>query len=269
MTLQDALRVSPGATGTLARFDPEDTHGVEKGDAMAARLAKSIARLDALQYLMYAEQRRALLIVLQGMDAAGKDGTIRHVMTGLNPQGCRVHTFKTPSADERAHDFLWRSHAAVPPRGDVAIFNRSYYEDVLIARVHKLVPKPVWSGRYEQINRFEEFLTQNDVIVVKFFLHISRDEQRERFRARLRDSTKQWKLSPADFQDRTHWDEYAVAYEDVLSRCSTPHAPWFVIPANHKWFRDFAVSHILVDTLEACHMQFPKPSFDISKITLE
>jgi PPK2 family polyphosphate:nucleotide phosphotransferase len=217
---------------------------------------------------MYAEHRRALLVVLQGMDGAGKDGTIRHVMRGLNPQGCRVTSFKAPSAEEADHDFLWRVHRAAPPSGEVAIFNRSHYEDVLAARVRKLVPKDVWSRRYDHINRFEQLLTDSGVVVVKFFLYVSKDEQRQRFEERLHDPTKQWKLSPGDFEDRKQWDEYTAAYEEALTRCSTPAAPWFVVPADRKWFRNFAVSHILVETLEALDMRFPKPAFDVSRIEL-
>ena len=267
MKLRDKLVVPPRKPVTLADWDPGDTHGFAKEPAIE-KIETSIARLDELQYLMYAEHRRALLVVLQGMDAAGKDGTIRHVMRGFNPQGCRVTAFKTPTAEEADHDFLWRVHRAVPPRGDIAIFNRSHYEDVLIARVRKLVPKDMWSRRYDEINRFEQLLAENGVVVVKFLLHISRDEQRRRFEERLHDPAKQWKLSPGDFEDRKRWDEYAAAYEEALARCSTPDAPWFIVPANKKWFRNLAVSHILIETLEALDMRFPKPSFDVSGIEL-
>jgi len=200
------------------------------------------------------------------MDGAGKDGTIRHVMRGLNPQGCRVTSFKAPSAEEANHDFLWRVHRAVPPSGQVAIFNRSHYEDVLAARVRKLVPKAVWTRRYDHINRFEQLLADSDIVIAKFFLHISKDEQRRRFEERLRDPTKQWKLSPSDLEDRTHWDDYVTAYQDALTRCSTSEAPWFIVPADKKWFRNFAVSRILVETLEALDMRFPKPTVDVSRI---
>jgi PPK2 family polyphosphate:nucleotide phosphotransferase len=267
MMLREQLRVSPGKPVRLAAWDSDDTRGVEHAEA-DARLAKSLARLDELQYLMYAEQRRALLVVLQGMDAAGKDGTIRHVMAGLNPQGCRVTAFKPPSPEEAAHDFLWRVHQAVPRRGDVGIFNRSHYEEVLIALVHRLVPQAVWSRRYEQINRFEQLLTESDVIVVKFFLHISKDEQRRRLEERLRDPTKQWKLALSDFEERKFWDDYVAAYEEALTRCSTASAPWFIIPANKKWFRNLAVSRILVHALERLDLKFPKPSFDVSRLTV-
>ena len=268
MKLRDKLRVVPGKAVHLADWDPADTLGFEKGDATQAALVKSMARLDELQYLMYAEHRRALLVILQGMDASGKDGTIRHVMTGLNPQGCRVTAFKTPSPEEADHDFLWRVHREVPRRGDIAIFNRSHYEDVLIARVRKLVPKQVWSGRYDQINRFEAVLAENDVMVVKCFLHISKDEQKKRFEERLSDPTKLWKVSAADFTEREVWDDYVEAYEDALSRCNSAGAPWFVVPADKKWFRNLAVSHLLVETLDALDMRFPKPTIDPARIKL-
>jgi len=266
MDLRDKLLLRPDTRITLADRDPGETMGLDK-EAAAEKTEKNIARLDELQYLMYGEHRRALLVVLQGMDGAGKDGTIRHVMRGLNPQGCRVTSFKAPCAEEAEHDFLWRVHRVVPPSGEVAIFNRSHYEDVLAARVRKLVPKTVWTRRYDHINRFEQLLTDSDIMIAKFFLHISKDEQRRRFEERLRDPTKQWKLSPSDFEDRKHWDDYVAAYEDALTRCSTSDAPWFIVPADKKWFRNFAVSRILVETLEALDMRFPKPTVDVSRIT--
>ena len=268
MKLRDKLVVRPEKPFSLANWDPAETLGLEK-DSAAEKTEQNIARLDQLQYLMYAEHRRALLVVLQGMDGAGKDGTIRHVIRGLNPQGCRVTSFKAPSAEEADHDFLWRVHRAVPASGEVAIFNRSHYEDVLAARVRKLIPKSVWSRRYDYINQFEQLLSESSVVVVKFFLHISKDEQRRRFEERLRDPTKQWKLSPSDFEDRRHWDDYVAAYEDALTRCSTSDAPWFIVPADKKWFRNFAVSRILVETLEALDMRFPKPTVDVSRIRLD
>ena len=266
MDLRDKLLLRPDTRITLADRDPGETMGLDK-EAAAEKTEKNIARLDELQYLMYGEHRRALLVVLQGMDGAGKDGTIRHVMRGLNPQGCRVTSFKAPSAEEAEHDFLWRVHRVVPPSGEVAIFNRSHYEDVLVARVRKLVPKTVWTRRYDHINRFEQLLTDSDIVIAKFFLHVSKDEQGRRFEERLRDPTKQWKLSPSDFEDRKHWDDYVAAYEDALTRCSTSDAPWFIVPADKKWFRNFAVSRILVETLEALDMRFPKPTVDVSRIT--
>lgn len=261
--------VPPDKKVKLARLDPDSTFGWEKNHKMKVSLAKALERLDDLQYLLYAGKKRALLIVFQAVDAGGKDGTIRHVMSGVNPQGCRVTSFKAPSAEEAAHDFLWRIHKAIPDRGDIGIFNRSHYEDVLVARVHNLVPKPVWSRRFDQINRFEKLLYENDVLILKFFLHISKDEQKRRFLERVEDTDKRWKLSPSDFQERKYWDDYTAAYEDVLSRCSTPEAPWFIIPANKKWFRNLTVSHIIVETLEDLHMRFPEPSFDVRKFKWE
>jgi PPK2 family polyphosphate:nucleotide phosphotransferase len=203
------------------------------------------------------------------MDAGGKDGTIRHVMSGLNPQGCRVTSFKVPTEEELAHDYLWRIHRAVPAKGEIGIFNRSHYGDVLVVRVHNLVPKRVWSKRFEQINAFERILAETGVTIVKFFLHISKEEQKRRLQDRLDDSSKHWKISPADFEERKYWDDYVKAYEDILARCSTPWAPWYVIPADHKWFRNLAVADVLVRTLKDMRMRFPKSKLDLSKFVLE
>jgi PPK2 family polyphosphate:nucleotide phosphotransferase len=269
MKLRKRLLVRPGERVSLSRWDPGDTLGLEKGDQVREALEKSLARLDELQYLLYADHRHALLVVLQGIDAAGKDGTIRHVMTGLNPQGCHVTGFKAPSVEEAEHDFLWRVHRAVPAKGDIAIFNRSHYEDVLAPRVRRLVPKAIWSARYEQINQFERMLVENRVTIIKFFLHISKDEQQRRLEERLEDPTKQWKISPADFADRKYWKQYMAAYADLLERCSTTAAPWYVVPANHKWFRNLAVSQIIVETLEALDLEFPKPTIDVKRLRLD
>jgi PPK2 family polyphosphate:nucleotide phosphotransferase len=260
------LMVVPGGKVKLKDWDPDDTLGWEKGHKAKASTQEAIDSLDRLQYLLYAEHKRALLIMLQGIDASGKDGTIRHVMTGCDPQGCLVTAFKKPSAEELAHDFLWRVHKAVPEYGNIGIFNRSLYEDVLVVRVHNLVPKDVWSKRYDQINKFEGFLHDNNVHILKFFLHISKDEQKKRFQERLDDPDRLWKVSQADFDERKLWDDYIGAYEDVLTKCSTPHAPWFIIPANKKWFRNLAVSHIIGQTLEDMHMKFPAPSIDVKKL---
>jgi PPK2 family polyphosphate:nucleotide phosphotransferase len=260
------LLVTPGKKVTLGKWDPDDTLGWEKGRKMTASLDKSCERLDKLQYLLYAEHKRALLVVLQGLDAAGKDGAIRHVMSGVNPQGCTVTPFKKPSPEEMEHDFLWRIHKAVPEYGDIGIFNRSYYEDVLIVRVHNLVPKDVWSRRYDQINEFEKLLQHNNIRIVKFFLHISKEEQKKRFQQRIDDPDRRWKISEADFAERKFWDDYTAAYEAVLTKCSTDHSPWYVIPSNKKWFRNLAISHILVETLEAMHMKFPAPTVDVKKL---
>jgi PPK2 family polyphosphate:nucleotide phosphotransferase len=260
------LMVHPGKKVRLASYNPDATLGWQKGRKAKESLEKAVAKLDDLQYLLYAERKHALLIVFQGLDASGKDGTIRHVMSGINPQGCRVTSFKEPSAEETAHDFLWRIHAAAPKIGDFGVFNRSHYEDVLVVRVHNLVPKDVWSQRYDQINEFEGILTANNVAILKFFLHISRDEQKKRFLQRLDDPKKQWKISEADFNERKYWDEYQKAYEAVLERCSTSHAPWFIIPANKKWFRNLAVSHVIVETLDRMRMKLPPPSPDVKKL---
>lgn len=257
--------VKPGRNVRLAAWNPDNDAGCNKEKAHGA-LEQNTARLAELQQLLYAENRRALLIILQGMDASGKDGTIRHVLSGLNPQGCRVTSFKAPSAEEFDHDFLWRIHQAVPGKGDIGVFNRSHYEDVLIVRVHNLVPRSVWSQRYEQINRFEQHLAEAGTVILKFFLHISKDEQRDRLKARLHDPTKNWKFNPGDLDERKLWPAYQRAYEVALSRCSSAHAPWFIIPANKKWFRNLAISEIIVEALEALDMQFPKPKHDLSKI---
>ena len=268
MNFTKRFGVKHGQQIKLADFDPADTAGIKKDEAVKELLEKNITRLADLQYRLHAESRRAVLVVLQGMDTSGKDGTIRHVMSGLNPQGCRVTSFKVPSAEEASHDFLWRIHHAVPAYGEIGIFNRSHYEEVLVVRVHELLPKSVWSARYDEINAFEKFLTANNVTVLKFFLHISKEEQTARLRERLDDSDKNWKMSPADFKEREFWRDYVKAYEDALSRCSTKAAPWFVIPANKKWFRNLAVSQILVETLAEMAPQFPKPTIDPKTIKL-
>jgi PPK2 family polyphosphate:nucleotide phosphotransferase len=269
MNLREKFLVRPGRKVRLEKIDPGFTAGFDHDDASRRATDKCLSRLDELQYLLYAEGRRALLVVLQGIDTAGKDGTIRHVMGAFNPQSCRVASFKAPTAEELAHDFLWRIHKAVPRRGEVVIFNRSHYEDVLVVRVHGLAPKHVWSARYEQINAFEETLREAGVQVVKFFLYIDKDEQRKRLQQRLDDPSRHWKVSPQDFEERKLWGDYLAAYEDALSRCSTPRAPWYVIPSNHKWFRNLAVAKILVETMEELDMKMPEPSFDLSKIKLK
>jgi PPK2 family polyphosphate:nucleotide phosphotransferase len=260
------LMAYPGKKVKLHKYDPEETLGWEKDDKTKHSLEKTLKSVDDLQYLLYAERKHALLVVLQAMDTGGKDGTIRHVMSGVNPQGCRVSSFKVPSAEEAAHDFLWRIHKAVPEAGEIGIFNRSHYEDVLVVRVHDVVPKHVWSRRYDEINAFEEYLTANNVKILKFFLHISKDEQKKRILARVDDRDKRWKISGADVKERKYWDDYVAAYEDALTRCSTKHAPWFIIPANKKWFRNLAVSHIIMEALEELKMKFPAPSVNLKKM---
>jgi PPK2 family polyphosphate:nucleotide phosphotransferase len=266
--LADELIVKPDSKIKLSHIDPGDTHGIDKAEAQK-RLIKNVERLSVLQYMLYAEAKRSFLVALQGIDAAGKDGTIQHVMRGLNPQGVTVTAFKVPEGEEKRHDYLWRVHNAVPEFGKFGIFNRSHYEDVLVVRVHNLVPKEVWSKRYKQINDFERMLTESNTHIVKFMLYISKEEQARRFLQRLEDPTKNWKFSPADLKEREYFDQYIEAYEDVLNKCSADEAPWYVIPANKKWFRNYAVSDILVHTLEKMKLKFPKRHEDVSKLTFE
>jgi PPK2 family polyphosphate:nucleotide phosphotransferase len=266
MDFRKAFRVEPGSRVKLDRIDPADTAGIKNKKAALKRIEQCKQQLTELQYKIYAEGTQSLLIVLQAMDAGGKDGTINHVLAPMNPQGCRVHAFKVPSAEERAHDFLWRIHKAAPKNGEVVIFNRSHYEDVLIARVHNLVPKSVWSKRYEYINHFEKLLAQHKTRIVKFYLHIDKQEQLHRFEKRLAEPEKHWKISDSDYSERRYWDDYQRAFQDALSKCSTPQAPWYVIPSNHKWFRNLAVSQILVETMKAMKPQIPEPSVDIEEI---
>ena len=246
MTL--AQKVEAGAKIDLAQIDAGATAGLDKKEA-PSRLDALGEELAHLQPLMYAAGTHSLLVVLQGMDTSGKDGVIRHVFTYLNPEGCHVQSFKAPTADELAHDFLWRVHQVTPGRGSVTVFNRSHYEDVLIARVHNLVPREVWQERYEQINNFENLLLANKTIILKFFLHISKDEQEKRLLAREQEIEKAWKLAPADWQERNYWDDYQAAYQIAVERCSTAIAPWHIVPANKKWFRNIAVAELIVDAL--------------------
>lgn len=262
------FRVKPGSHVKLKDFDPDDNGNLQKGKAVqeTRKLQKS---LDELQYALYAENKRSLLICLQALDAGGKDGVIRHVVGSMSPQGCRVVSFKEPTGEDLAHDFLWRVEKEMPKRGEIVIFNRSQYEDVLVVRVHNLVPKQVWKKRYGEINDFEKRLADNGTHIVKFFLHISKDEQLKRFKRRLDDSRRHWKISQTDYKEREYWDSYAAAYEDALSKCSTHYAPWFVIPANHKWFRDHVITEIIVNELSAMQIQRPKPTVDLDKIRRE
>lgn len=242
------FKVEPGARVNLADCDPRYKAGLDRKDAEKELRALS-SELDDLQELLYAAGTHSLLIILQGMDTSGKDGTIRHVFSQVDPLGVTVKSFGTPSADELAHDFLWRVRAATPRRGHIAIFNRSHYEDVLIARVHNLVPPTIWRRRYRQINDFERLLTENHTLVLKFFLHISKEEQAERLYAREKKVAKAWKLSVADWHEREHWDEYQTAYNDALHACSTEHAPWHIVPADRKWYRNFAIASTIAATL--------------------
>ncbi|GJD53555.1 Polyphosphate:AMP/ADP phosphotransferase [Methylobacterium crusticola] len=252
----------------LAAVDP-DAPGSPDGKAEAVEaLARERARIQALQERLYAEHRQSLLVVLQAIDTGGKDGTIRSVFEGVNPQGCRVWSFKTPTQEELDHDFLWRYHRHMPGRGMIGVFNRSHYEDVLIVRVKRLVPESVWRPRYALINDFEHLLTRSGTAVLKIFLHISRAEQKARLESRLADPEKQWKFDPADLVEREAWDDYQAAFEDALNRCSTPHAPWYVVPANRKWFRNLAVARLIADTLEAMDPRFPAPRAGLDGITV-
>ena len=269
MDHQQRFRVKPDARLRLKDVDPafKGVHGDR--EAAEQESARYQLKLRDLQALLYAERKHSLLICLQGMDTAGKDGTISHVLGAMNPQGCRAAAFKEPTAEEQAHDFLWRAHREVPTKGEVVIFNRSHYESVLIERVHGLVPKKIWSKRYEHINAFEQGLAENGTLVLKFFLHLSKKKQLKRFKDRLDDPSKRWKISEADYKEREYWDDYQEAYEEAMSRCSTESAPWFIIPSDHKWFRDLAVARIVVEQLEALKMNYPKPTVDIEKIRAE
>lgn len=254
-------RVKPGSKLSLKAFHPDDTGDYKKNDQgkekAKAETAKLIASLDGLQERLYANATRSLLIVLQGMDTSGKDGTIKSVMSGVNPQGCKVVAFKAPSKDELAHDFLWRVHREVPPKGFIGIFNRSHYEDVLITRVHGWVSDKVAKRRFNQIKEFEELLAENGTTVLKFFLHISKDEQKERLEARIADPEKRWKWNSGDLEERKLWDDYLKAFEDVISATSTDCAPWYVVPANRKWYRNLVVADRIVDTLDELKLKTP------------
>jgi len=263
------FKVAPGTAVRLKDIDPEFKDRHDSHEAAAHEIERDQKRLRRLQELFYADGRSALLICLQGMDAAGKDRTISHILGAMNPQGCRVEGFRQPSATEQAHDFLWRIYKVTPAKGHVAIFNRSQYEDVLIVRVHNLVPREVWSGRYDQINAFERELTDSGTHILKFYLHISKEEQLKRFEERLDDPTKQWKISESDYKERKLRDDYMGAYEAVLSRCSTEQAPWFVIPSDHKWFRNLAVARVVVEYLDGLDMKVPSPSVDLAHVRRE
>ncbi len=244
----DSYRVTPGSKVKLKSISADPVTTLHKEEA-EARLSTLKDELDVLQEELYAAGKNSVLIIIQGMDTSGKDGTIRHVFGDVNPQGCRVESFKVPTPEELAHDFLWRVHKVTPPRGMITVFNRSQYEDVLVVRVHDLVPRKIWQARYEMINAFENLLVCQDTIVIKFFLHISKDEQEKRLLAREQDVNKAWKLSPGDWRERQYWDDYQSAYSDALEKCSTENAPWYVIPANKKWYRNLAIAETVVAAL--------------------
>ncbi len=262
------IKIEPGSKVKMKDLDPGDTGKYKGREDVAEPLEKNLRRLTELQECLYAAGSHALLVVMQGMDTSGKDGVVEHVAHAFNPQGVQITSFKVPTAEEAAHDFLWRVHKAVPPRGMIGIFNRSHYEDVLVVRVAKLKPKSVWSHRYDHINDFEKLLTYSGVKIVKLFLHISPKEQEERLLDRQNTPEKQWKFNPGDLEARTQWSEYMAAYDDVLERCSTEWAPWYVVPANHKWYRNLVVSEILVDALESLGLAYPKPVENIASYAI-
>jgi PPK2 family polyphosphate:nucleotide phosphotransferase len=266
----ERYRVKPGEIVRLGEIDPRDRSGFD-GPKKEARkkLIELTGQLEALQELLYAEHKRKVLVVLQGMDTGGKDGTIRHVFEGVNPQGVRVATFKKPTPEELDHDYLWRVHQRIPGKGEIVIFNRSHYEDVLIVRVHTLVPEEQWSRRYQQIVDFERTLVEEGTTILKFFLHIDQDEQKQRLQARLDDPDKHWKFNVEDLKERKRWDEYIRAYEDVLNKTSTEEAPWYIVPANRKWYRNFVIATVLVDTLKGLKMEYPEQQEDLSGIVIE
>jgi PPK2 family polyphosphate:nucleotide phosphotransferase len=262
--------VEAGRKISLAGLDPGETGDFKGGKEEGLKtLQKLNQKLEELQELLFAENRHKILVVLQAMDTGGKDGVIRRVFDGVNPQGVKVASFKAPTPEELARDFLWRAHKVVPGKGEMVIFNRSHYEDVLVVRVRGLAPQAVWKKRYEQINEFERILSDNGTTILKFFLHIDRDEQKERLQARLDDPAKHWKFNIGDLEERKLWDEYMKAYEDVLNKTSTAYAPWYVVPANRKWYRDLVICTTLVETLKGLDMQYPKPKDDLSRVVIE
>jgi PPK2 family polyphosphate:nucleotide phosphotransferase len=258
--------VKPGTRVRLGKLDPSFKDQHESQELAAPEIQKHVERMAKLQYLLYADGKQSLLVILQALDAGGKDGVVRHVFSAMNPQGTSVFGFKQPNNVEAAHDFLWRAHQHAPGKGEVVIFNRSHYEDVLVVRVHKMVPRPVWAKRYELINDFERILAASGTRILKFYLHISPAEQLERFKRRLDDPTRHWKISESDYTERELWADYIAAFEEAMERTSTKHAPWFVIPSNHKWFRNLAISTIVADTLEDMDLQLPPSQVDIAAI---
>jgi PPK2 family polyphosphate:nucleotide phosphotransferase len=269
LKLADSFEIKHGDSFQLKDYDPGDTRGVDSKEKANQLLQHSIAVMQELQEKLYAQNQWAVLLVFQAMDAAGKDSLIKHVMSGVNPQGCEVASFKQPSTEELDHDYLWRAVHHLPERGKIGIFNRSYYEEVLVVRVHQeflakqhlppeLVTKKIWKQRFEDIRNFEKYLTGNGTVIRKFFLHLSRKEQKRRFLARLDEPEKNWKFSEADVQERRHWDDYMQAYEDMIRHTATPDAPWYVVPADHKWFTHIAVSSAIIQALKGLHLEYPK-----------
>lgn len=268
--LRAHLRVPTAGPFSITRIDPDQTPAAPGGkDETREASAELVDELAGLQERLWAEDRRSVLVVFQAMDAGGKDGAIKKVFTGINPQGVEVTSFKVPSDEELEHDFLWRVHKRTPRRGSIGIFNRSHYEDVLTVRVNKLAAEDVWRPRYGQIRSFEELLVANGTTVLKFMLHISKEEQAERFQSRLDRPDKRWKFRKGDLADRAHWDEFMHAFEDAMRETSTKLAPWYVIPANKKWYRDWAVLRVLVDTLREMDPQFPEPEEDLDGVVVQ
>jgi PPK2 family polyphosphate:nucleotide phosphotransferase len=261
-------RVEPGDPVRLAEVNPDESEHYRRKKDVADELKRQRDRISDLQARLYGEQKRSLLIVLQAMDTGGKDGAIKGVFQGVNPQGCQVWSFKAPSNEEAAHDFLWRYHQKTPPQGMIHIFNRSHYEDVLIVRVKDLVPESVWKPRYEAINQFEHALTLAGVTVLKFYLHISKDEQKRRLESRLADPDKRWKFSTNDIKERAYWDDYMAAFEDAINQCTTAHCPWYVIPANKKWYRNLVLARTIADTLEAMNPKFPPAEKGLENVSV-
>ena len=266
MDYRNAFRVKPGKKLQLSKIDPAYTGKLESEAAAKEDTEHYLKKLTRQQALLYAENKHSVLVVLQAMDAGGKDGTIKHVFGPVNPQGVRVARYNKPTAVESAHDFLWRVHPHAPGLGEIAIFNRSHYEDVLITRVHKLINKATWTERYRNIRDFEALLAEKNTTILKFFLHISKDEQLARFAQRLDDPARNWKISEADYTERSFWDTYVEAYEDAIAATSTPDAPWYVIPSNHKWFRNLAVSQIMADTMADLDLAFPPPPANLADV---
>jgi PPK2 family polyphosphate:nucleotide phosphotransferase len=262
------FRVEPGKKVNLSHWPTDETSPFKDKDQAKPTIKKNLEWLIELQELLYASASHSVLIVLQAMDAGGKDGAIEHVFSGVNPQGCNVTSFKVPSHLEKSHDFLWRHHLACPAKGMMEIFNRSHYESVLVERVHKLVPKEVWTRRYDQINDFERMLTAENTLVLKFFLHISNAEQKKRLEARLEDKTKHWKFDPNDLTERKKWDEYTGAFEDALQNCSTEEAPWYVVPSDHKWFRNWVLSDTIVRAMEKLNLKYPPAAEGLDDIKI-
>jgi len=271
MTLGQKLFVKPSKLTRKLKLEDWDTeyNAYRKKEKVEHELDRLSRQMSELQYKLFADKNQSLLIILQGVDASGKDGTIRHVMGALNPQNCYVKSFKVPTQEEATHDYLWRVHMAIPQKGQIAIFNRSHYEDLIEVCVHNSVPKNEILRRYTQINDFERYLSENHVAILKFFLHISKDEQKKRLQERIEDPTKHWKISENDFQNRKYWDKYMKAYGKALSRCSTSWAPWYVIPANLKWIRNWVVAEIIVNRLDRMKLKFPEPEVDFSRLTIK